>query len=67
MSLPNKPATTPTNTQAASTLGRPVKMSGGKSRMVYLDQSSIDVALAIGDGNISAGIRLALAAYEAAK
>lgn len=35
-------------------------MQGGARHNVYLDAESIDIALELGDGNISRGIRLAL-------
>ncbi|MFA9949168.1 hypothetical protein [Dentiradicibacter hellwigii] len=40
-------------------VGRPT-IIGGRRVNVYLDDESLDVALALGDGNISAGIRVAL-------
>lgn len=40
-------------------VGRP-SIIGGRRVNVYLDDESLDVALALGDGNISAGIRVAL-------
>ena len=50
-----------------SNAGAPLKMQGGARRNVYLDAQSIDIALALGDGNISRGIRLALQASGAPK
>ncbi|AXE33150.1 hypothetical protein [Chromobacterium phragmitis] len=46
----------------ASNAGAPQKMQGGARHNVYLDAASIAAALALGDGNISRGIRLALKA-----
>lgn len=43
-------------------VGRP-SIIGGRRVNVYLDDESLDVALALGDGNISAGVRLALKTY----
>ncbi|VEB42790.1 Uncharacterised protein [Chromobacterium violaceum] len=43
-----------------SNAGAPPKMQGGARHNVYLDAESIDIALELGDGNISRGIRLAL-------
>jgi len=62
MSLPNNPV----KQRRTGKPGRPVTVDG-KMTSIYLDQRSLEIALAIGGGNISAGIRLALAAYEAAK
>ncbi len=39
--------------------GRPPSIRG-KATMVYLDEQNIELAARLGDGNISAGIRLAL-------
>ena len=44
-------------------VGRPT-IIGGRRVNVYLDDESLDVALALGDGNISAGVRLALKTYH---
>lgn len=41
--------------------GRPEEMAGGRRVQVYLDDDSIAKAEKIGDGNVSAGIRAALA------
>ncbi|WP_434627071.1 hypothetical protein [Chromobacterium sp. CV08] len=46
----------------ASNAGAPPRMEGGARHNVYLDAESIDIAQALGDGNISRGIRLALRA-----
>ena len=46
--------------QILSTVGRPAEMDGGKRVNVYLDAQSIQTATELGDGNISAGIRIAL-------
>lgn len=43
------------------TAGRPAKMSGGKRVNVYLDAASLAIAEQIGNGNVSEGIRKALA------
>ncbi|UTH73644.1 hypothetical protein [Chromobacterium sp. IIBBL 290-4] len=40
--------------------GAPAQMQGGGRHNVYLDAESIAIAQALGDGNISRGIRLAL-------
>lgn len=40
--------------------GRPQEMSGGKRRNVYLDDASWGKAVALGNGNASDGIRIAL-------
>lgn len=40
-------------------VGRPT-IIGGRRVNVYLDDESLDAALSLGDGNISAGIRVAL-------
>jgi hypothetical protein len=42
-------------------VGRPPKMDGGKRVNVYLDKTSLQRALEIGNGNVSEGIRTALA------
>ena len=44
--------------------GRPEEMDGGKRVNVYLDAASLERARDIGNGNISEGIRLALASYK---
>jgi len=41
--------------------GRPEEMDGGKRVNVYLDAASLERARDIGNGNISEGIRIALA------
>ncbi len=41
--------------------GRPEEMDGGKRVNVYLDAASLERARDIGNGNISDGIRIALA------
>ena len=41
--------------------GRPEEMQGGKRRNVYLDDASWAAAVALGKGNASDGIRMALA------
>lgn len=49
---------------ALGTAGRPAEMTGGKRRNIYLDAASREIAERIGNGNISEGIRLALASYK---
>ncbi|NMG56516.1 hypothetical protein [Aromatoleum aromaticum] len=46
---------------AMGTAGRPAEMQGGKRRNVYLDDESWRKAQALGGGNASDGIRIALA------
>jgi post-segregation antitoxin (ccd killing protein) len=41
--------------------GRPPEMKGGKRVNVYLDADSLDRAAQLGGGNVSEGVRLALA------
>ncbi len=41
-------------------VGRPAEMDGGKRVNVYLDAASLAAAAALGDGNVSEGIRIAL-------
>lgn len=43
-------------------VGRPAKLAGGKRVNVYLDASSLTRAAELGSGNVSEGIRIALAA-----
>ena len=50
---------------ALGTAGRPAEMAGGKRSNIYLDAASREIAERIGNGNISEGIRLALASYRA--
>ena len=45
---------------ALGTAGRPAEMSGGSRSNVYLDDESRAIALRIGSGNLSEGIRIAL-------
>lgn len=40
--------------------GRPAQMQGGKRINVYLDEASLAAAAALGQGNVSEGIRRAL-------
>ncbi len=47
---------------ALGTTGRPAEMEGGKRVNVYLDAASLAAAAALGDGNVSEGIRKALKA-----
>lgn len=42
-------------------VGRPAEMTGGKRVNVYLDAESLEAAAKLGDGNVSEGIRVALA------
>ena len=44
------------------TIGRPREITDGRRVNVWLDQASVDLAESLGDGNVSAGIRAALAA-----
>ena len=46
---------------ALGTTGRPAEMDGGKRRNVYLDDESAAIAEKLGNGNISDGIRIAMA------
>lgn len=48
-------------------VGRPKRMEGGRRINIYLDTVSLEAADRLGDGNISEGIRLALAALRAEK
>lgn len=41
--------------------GRPAELTGGKRVNVYLDAASLDRAAELGNGNVSEGIRIALA------
>ena len=50
---------------ALGTAGRPAEMAGGKRSNIYLDAASREISERIGNGNISEGIRLALASYRA--
>lgn len=43
-------------------IGRPREIASGRRVNVWLDQASVDLAESLGDGNVSAGIRAALAA-----
>jgi len=45
-------------------VGRPQEMEGGKRVNVYLDAQSLASASRLGDGNVSEGIRRALARLE---
>lgn len=49
---------------ALGTAGRPAEMAGGKRSNIYLDAASREAAERIGNGNISEGIRIALANYK---
>lgn len=46
---------------AIGTAGRPSEMEGGKRVNVYLDAASLAAAAQLGNGNVSEGIRIALA------
>lgn len=46
---------------ALGTAGRPAEMTGGKRRNIYLDDESAAIAEKLGNGNISDGIRIAMA------
>lgn len=48
-------------------VGRPAEMSGGKKVNTYLDAESIETAKRLGNGNVSEGIRIALAAQRDSK
>lgn len=49
---------------ALGTAGRPAEMTGGKRRNIYLDDESASIAERLGNGNVSEGIRIALAAIR---
>lgn len=49
---------------AIGTAGRPAEMAGGKRSNIYLDAASREIAERLGNGNISEGIRIALANYK---
>ena len=46
---------------ALGTAGRPAEMTGGKRRNIYMDDESAAIAEKLGNGNVSDGIRIALA------
>lgn len=46
---------------ALGTTGRPAEMAGGKRTNIYLDEDGRSVAEKLGNGNVSEGIRIALA------
>lgn len=46
---------------ALGTAGRPAEMAGGKRTNIYLDGDGRSVAEKLGNGNVSEGIRIALA------
>lgn len=48
-------------------IGRPKRMEGGRRINIYLDSVSLEAADMLGGGNISEGIRLALAALRVEK
>jgi hypothetical protein len=45
-------------------VGRPRLMEGGRRLNIYLDSASLETAARLGGGNVSEGIRLALAALR---
>ena len=45
-------------------VGRPVEMEGGRRVNTYLDAASLATAAQLGNGNVSEGIRIALAAVQ---
>ena len=49
---------------ALGTAGRPAEMTGGKKVNTYLDAESIAIAMRLGNGNVSEGIRKALKQAE---
>lgn len=46
--------------------GRPPIMAGGKPVRVYLDQPTLQRARLLGNGNVSAGIRIAVQSWRPA-
>jgi hypothetical protein len=42
---------------ALGKLGRPISIKDGRAYYVYLDQETVEKALQLGEGNLSAGIR----------
>ena len=46
-------------------VGAPRKLEGGARRNIYMDEASTAEALALGNGNLSEGVRIALAASAA--
>lgn len=56
------PKTTPKKTAPGP--GRPFTMAGGRRINLYLDAGSIATAARLGGGNISAGVRAALASAD---
>ncbi len=46
---------------------KPKPSMGGKSFAIYLDQASVDIAIELGDGNLSAGIRAGMKLAAVAK
>lgn len=46
------------------TRGRPSIMKGGQRVNVYLNDRSLEIAKRLGNGNVSAGVRLALKSSE---
>lgn len=57
--MTNKPKTKPP--------GRPQSLPDGKRLNVYLDAATIDKATKIGKGNLSAGLRKAVAKHQQEK
>jgi hypothetical protein len=47
-------------TKLRKPIGRPKEIKAGRRVNAWLDQASVDRAKALGDGNVSAGIRRAL-------
>jgi hypothetical protein len=45
-------------------VGRPSEITDGRRVQVYLDAASLSTAATLGNGNVSEGIRLALAAVQ---
>lgn len=44
-------------------VGRPATGRNGRDVKIYLDSDSISIAARIGEGSVSAGVRLALKSY----
>ena len=49
------------NQPTQPTKGRPVQLERGRRLNVYLDAETVKAAIALGSGNLSAGLRLAVA------
>lgn len=52
---------------AHKAVGRPAEMEGGKRVNLYLDAASLERAAKLGEGNVSEGVRRALAASAKSK